>query len=339
MRTNGILVSVIAAVTIGIFSATAAADSYADNPEAVQWIHRLAQRDGYDESYLLSLLASVTKDNEVLAKISRPAEKTKPWYEYRTIFDDTERTENGKRFLHEHADDLNRAAAVYGVDPAIITAILGVETRYGKVTGKTPVFRALATLCFDYPQRADFFCQQLDYFFRFAKREDKNPLNLLGSYAGAMGMPQFMPSSYYNDAVDFDGDGKIDLWHNSADVIGSVAHYLAKRGWQKNGPYVELLPAKPDLPSFARTHKPEIALKRLLADKNLKNDRNIIQRIGKYRGEKVGGLILDVDLNQKQYWLTYNNFYVITRYNSSPLYAMAVVELANRIKSNQQESK
>lgn len=338
MITRLILVSVITVITIGIFSAQAA-DSYADNPQAIQWMHRLAQRDGYDQAYLLSLLGAVSRDDEVLAKISRPAEKIKPWYEYKNIFSDTQRTENGKQFFAAHRAVLNRAASVYGVDLSVIVAILGVETRYGKLTGTTPVFRALATLCFDYPPRADFFCQQLDYFLRFAKREDKNPLSLLGSYAGAMGMPQFMPSSYYDDAIDFDGDGSIDLWHSTADVIGSVAHYLAKRGWQKNGPYIQLLPVKPDLASFAQTHKPQIAIKRLLQDKNLKNDRNIIQRIGKYSGEKVGGLILDVAANEKQYWLTYNNFYVITRYNTSPLYAMAVIELANRIKLNQQESK
>jgi len=315
-----------------------AADTYGDNPVAVKMMQDLAKRDGYDGEYLQALLLAVSRDDSVLEKISRPAEKTKPWYEYRKIFEDQARTDDGVAFWREHEAALVKAEKEYGVDPAIIVAILGVETRYGKVTGSTPVWQSLLTLCIDYPPRAPFFCEQTDYFLRLAKRENRNPLAIKGSYAGAMGMAQFMPSSYYNDAVDFDGDGQVDLWHSAEDAIGSIAHYLQVRGWQKGGRYNYQLALEPSIAEFGKGHKPDFKIGTLLQDARLKDDVDLIKEIGDNADETVGSLVIDASAQEKSWWITYNNFYVITRYNASPLYAMAVGDLADRIR-HKRESK
>ncbi|MDO4642810.1 MAG: lytic murein transglycosylase B [Cardiobacteriaceae bacterium] len=331
MKKNWLIASMAIFSSVPLLAA-----NYGDRPEAVKMMNELADRDGYDKMYLRSLLLAVGRDDSVLEKISRPAEKTKPWYEYRKIFEDQERTDNGVIFWRNNAEALQRAEAQYGVDPAIIVAILGVETRYGKVTGNTPVFATLLTLCLDYPARAPFFCEQTDYFLRLAKRENRNPLSVKGSYAGAMGMAQFMPSSYYNDAVDFDGDGKVDLWHSPTDAIGSIAHYLQVRGWQKNGRYKYQLPSMPSNGNFGKDHKPSFKISELLLDEQLKNNVNLIKEIGNNTDEMVGSLVVDSSEHEKAWWISYNNFYVITRYNASPLYAMAVVDLADRIRQKRE---
>lgn len=301
--------------------------SYAYNASAMQRAHQLAVNEGFDEAYLQSLLLATYKDQSVLRKISRPAEKTKTWAEYRPIFLDQKRIENGVVFWQAHADTLQRAYAEFGVDPAIIVAILGVETRYGKVTGDTPVFAALSTLCFDYQPRAAFFCAQWDDFLRMAKQENFNPLPIKGSYAGAMGMAQFMPSSYLGDAVDFDDDGQIDLWHSADDAIGSIANYLANRGWQRDGKIVERLTQKPQVSHFGRTHKPYFARNSLF------NDESVTNSSSSKNTELVGSLVLQ-GADGEEWWLTHHNFYVITRYNTSPLYAMAVYQLAQHIQNH-----
>ncbi|MDO4777464.1 MAG: lytic murein transglycosylase B [Cardiobacteriaceae bacterium] len=316
-------------------SLPAAAASYLDRPEAIALMHDIAEAQGMDEHYLQTLLAAIHRDDSVLEKISRPAEKTKTWAEYRPIFLDEARIQNGVAFWERHAEALARAEQEYGMDPAIIVAIVGVETRYGKVTGSTPVLQALATLCFDYPKRAAFFCEQVDYFLRLAKRENFNPLRIRGSYAGAMGMAQFMPSSYFNDAIDYDGDGVINLWESPQDAIGSIANYMKVRGWQAGGSLVYRLPSLPEGHALLENHQPHMALAELRVDETLKNDENFIKWTANHRGEKVGGLEL-TGVDGKEYWLTHNNFYVITRYNTSPLYAMAVIDLARRIVEERQ---
>ena len=315
-------------------SATAFA-SYLERDDVLAFMQQLAARENMDESYLQSLVAAVGKDEEVLAKIARPAEKTKTWAEYRPIFLDEARITNGVAFWNQHAEALDKAAEEYGVDPSIIVAIIGVETRYGKVTGTTPVFRSLMTLCFDYPPRAPFFCEQVDYFLRLSQREDFNPLRIKGSYAGAMGMAQFMPSSYFNDAIDYDGDGVINLWESPADAIGSIGNYLKVRGWQKGGQLVHRLPAAPAHATLLDKHEPHVGVAELALDGTLKNDQNFILWTQKNAGEKVGGLKL-TGADGEEYWLTHNNFYVITRYNTSPLYAMAVIDLAAHIVEKRQ---
>lgn len=309
--------------------------SYAYREEALARAHRLAENEGFDEAYLQSLLLAVEPDQSVLTKISRPAEKTKTWGEYRPIFLDQARINNGVAFWMQHAETLARAEEEFGVDAAVIVAIIGVETRYGKVTGNTPAFAALSTLCFDYPKRAAFFCEQWDGFLRLARRENWNPLQINGSYAGAMGMAQFMPTSYSNDAIDYDGDGKVDLWLSADDAIGSIANYLVNRDWQRGGQYVEQLSEQPTLAHFGQSHKPYFEKSTLQLEKQA-NEKIVTNKKGSENSEMVGSLVLQ-GVDGEQWWLTYHNFFVITRYNTSPLYAMAVVDLATQLRKQREE--
>lgn len=315
---------------LGVFMCVPVFASYAERDEALEMVHELAQEHDYDEAYLQFLLGAIEKDEEVLRKISKPAEKTKQWFEYRPIFVESSRIENGVAFWQAHGETLKKAEKEFGVDADIIVAILGVETRYGKVMGKTPVLQALATLCFDYPQRAEFFCQQFDYFLRLSKAQDFDPLSIMGSYAGAMGMAQFMPSSYVDDAIDYDGDGRVDLWGSVEDAIGSIGNYLANRGWVSGGKLVESLPVQPSLPNFGQSHFPSIAVSDLLKDEAIIHEGSALEWLAMISEPQLGGLILQEE-HESQWWLTYYNFGVLTRYNSSPLYAMAVIELADEI--------
>lgn len=312
-------------------SETPQAEVY-DSPEALAWAKSTAKKHGLKAADIEALLAQTERNEGVLKKISRPAEKSKPWHEYRLIFADEARLQGGIDFYREHEALLNAAAQQYGVDPFIITAILGVETRYGKITGKTHVLSALATLCFDYPPRAAFFCDELAHFFRLSQREDWDASSIKGSYAGAMGMAQFMPSSYFNDARDGDGDGKIDLWRSPADAIFSIAHYLKKRGWQAHDTrYAKRFPNRGGLNHWGKGAKPYFVLSEI--NEALIHDADVIDWLNQNRQEKMGSLVFVEEMGES-YWLTYHNFYVITRYNTSPMYAMAVVNLAENIRKN-----
>lgn len=314
------------------FSFPILADSYANNNDAKA--RMIALSENYPElelNYLFYLLSEIQRDDRVLELISRPAERVRPWFEYQKIFADEDRLEKGIAFYKNHQKVLEEIEALYGVDPFVIVAILGVETRYGKVVGSTDVLQALATLCLDYPPRAPFFCSEWEYFLRLSYRENWNPLSKKGSYAGAMGMAQFMPSSYFNDTVDFDEDGVVDLWQSPEDAIASIAFYLKKRGWQKEGKLYYPLPLKPDLPFFDNQHKPSFMLYDLALDSVLQNEENFISWLNHQENEMVGSLILQGEEGDLPF-VTYNNFYVITRYNTSPMYAMAVSNLADAIR-------
>lgn len=311
--------------------------SYGSNPQVVSHMETLAADEGMDLRYLESLLLALHRDDSVLKKISTPAEKRLAWSEYQKIFLDAARINNGVKFYDDNLKWFTKAYQQFGVDPFIIAAIIGVETRYGKVTGNTPALASLATLCFDYPPRAPFFCSEFDHLLELSKRENWNPLQIQGSYAGALGMAQFMPSSYLNDAIDFDGDGHVNLWASPADAIGSVANYLKNRGWQKDGKLVFPLAQPLENPDFGQTHEPKLPTAAVLADKSLENDQNLINWLGETPPQYLGSLVLQGQ-EKKLYYLTANNFFVITRYNTSPLYAMAVVRLASLIKDNVKDS-
>ncbi|UJF24295.1 lytic murein transglycosylase B [Suttonella sp. R2A3] len=326
---------VLAMVATGEEAETVNENSYAFRDEALARANALAENEGFDEAYLQSLLLAVEPDESVLEKISRPAEKTKTWAEYRPIFLDQARIDNGVAFWDEYAEVLSRAEETFGVDPAIVVAIIGVETRYGKVTGNTPAFAALSTLCFDYPKRAAFFCEQWDEFLRLARRENWNPLQIQGSYAGAMGMGQFMPTSYTNDALDYDGDGKVDLWNSADDAIGSVANYLANRDWESGGKYVERLEEAPTAEHFGQSHKPYFD-RNSLFEKKQEDEQIVMEQKGAETPVMVGSLVLE-GLEGEEWWLTYHNFFVITRYNTSPLYAMAVIDLAAELREQRED--
>lgn len=310
-----------------LFTLPSSAEAFHQRPEVQDFLREASQIYQLNEAYLLDLLAHVESNEEILKFINRPAEKTKAWYEYRRIFLDEDRIRSGRAFMQRNQAWLQRAEEDYGVPASIIAAIIGVETRYGKVTGRYSVLQALATLAFDYPPRADFFRSELVDFFRLCQREGFDPLALRGSYAGAMGIAQFMPSSYYHDAIDFDGDGIIDLWGSEADAIGSVAAYLQRRGWDKNAHFVLRMPEMSAHYSGQNQIQPFRSVAQWQA---LGVD---FSSFAVDSSEKFGILALQESAGQTAYWLTGQNFYAITLYNTSPMYAMVVLELAHFFES------
>ena len=307
-----------------------AGQGYEERPEVQSFIEEQAETADFDPQQLLAIFAQVEKQQSILDAMSNPAE-AKPWYEYRKIFLTDKRADAGVDFWREHASDLERAANTYGVDPEIIVAIIGVETFYGKRTGKYRVINALSTLGFDYPPRAAFFRKELAQYLLLARDEGWDMLNPKGSYAGAMGMGQFIPSSYRAYAVDFSGDGKRDLW-NTTDAIGSVANYFSRHGWTKGEGVATRLASDQS--------RDEVA-ERMKTDPKPSYDRDDLSRHGLLPEDMPGGegpfsVIALEAKDGNEYWIGQNNFYVITRYNRSPLYAMAVYQLSQEIKRRYQ---
>lgn len=291
------------------------------------FIDEVSEREGFNAAELRGLFKDIERQEAALEAIARPAELL-PWHRYRPIFITAERIEGGVAFLREHAELLGRAEREYGVPPAIITAIIGVETYYGRHEGGYPVLDTLATLAFDYPPRADFFRRELAQFLLLARNEGLDPRAVHGSYAGAMGMPQFISSSYRRYAVDFDGDGRRDLWDSTADAIGSVAAYLARHGWEAGAPIATRVhpgPAGTGYRSLLRTGlEPRVTLAELRA-----------AGIGVESADGGDERFTVIELEGgegREVWVGWRNFYVITRYNHSPLYAMAVYQLAERVR-------
>jgi len=294
------------------------------------FIAEMAQRHGFDPAQLEAWFKAARVRNDIIDAISRPAE-SKPWYQYRPIFLQTARIEGGVAFWNQNAELLERAEEIYGVPPQIITAILGVETRYGSRQGSYRVMDSLVTLAFNYPPRAAFFKSELEQYLLLTREEGVDPLSLTGSYAGAMGQTQFIASSFRHYAIDFDGDGKRDLWHNTADAIGSVANYFKEHGWERGGAVA--------VPVTVSGGHPQA-----LVDKGLKPSLKVVdlQRQGIVMAQALRGdeRVALIALEQKQgpeYWAGLQNFYAITRYNHSPLYAMAVYQLSEEIRARHDE--
>jgi membrane-bound lytic murein transglycosylase B len=242
------------------------------------------------------------------------------WREYRPIFVTSKRIGRGNDFLRLHHEILQRAEKEYGVPAEIITAIIGVETYYGRLSGKTQVFDSLVTLGFDYPPRSRFFLSELEQFLLLTREEDIDVSVVRGSYAGAMGMPQFISSSYRQYAVDFDGDGKRDLWNSTADVIGSVANYFKVHGWKSGGQVVVPARVKGQIEETRNKLKPHTSISDLAA-------QGVVPEVAVDDSAKATVITLK-GKRGKEYWLGLDNFYVITRYNHSALYAMAVYQLS-----------
>jgi len=296
-------------------------------PQVNSFIIEMANRHGFSSVKLRAIFDQVELRPEIITAMTRPAE-SKPWFEYRTIFITPERINGGMEFWDKHQDALNLAEARYGVDPAIIIAIIGVETRYGAKMGNYRVMDALTTLAFQYPKRAPFFRSQLEEYLLLTRKESIDPLSGKGSYAGAMGIPQFMPTSFRDFAVDFDGDGRRDLWNNPSDAIGSVANYLRRNGWQPNLPIAtaaEISPGAKVAGLISKNPKPNTPLERLKAA-GIRTSKPI-------SGNPAVALLRFDGKDADEYWLCFQNFYAITRYNHSPLYALAVYQLSQEIKS------
>jgi membrane-bound lytic murein transglycosylase B len=306
-------------------AAEPARGDYAQRADVKAFIEHVARRHGFDAQALEALFQGVRRQKSILKAIARPAE-AKPWYQYRKIFLNPDRIQGGVRFWDEHADTIERASREYGVDPEIIVAIIGVETLYGKRTGRYPVLDALATLGFDYPKRGKFFRGELEQFLLLAREERMDPKAIKGSYAGAMGMGQFIPSSYRAYAVDFDGDGRRDLW-DPEDAIGSVANYFKRHGWKAEAPVA--VRARVQGEAFRKLprkgSKPVVPVS-MLASHGVRPVSGGLDGVS-----KVVFLEYDKGPARKEYWIGFDNFYVITRYNRSPLYAMAVYQLSREI--------
>ena len=305
-----------------------AADTYETNPAALALVDELVSEEGFDRDQLLRVFADAERQQSILEAIARPAEKTKPWYEYRAIFLTEKREKEGLAFFAEHAETLARAEETYGVPAEIIVAIIGVETLYGRITGSYRVIDALSTLAFDYPKRSPFFTKELKSYLMLTREQGFDPLTLKGSYAGAMGYGQFMPSSYLSYAVDFDGEEVIDIWNNPVDAIGSVANYFKRHGWRTDAQVVSAADAAADAPQdwFVSSRK-DLKPVRTVAQFA---EAGIVPRAETDPAAMATAMKFELE-DGYEYWLGLHNFYVITRYNHSAMYAMSVYQLSQRI--------
>jgi membrane-bound lytic murein transglycosylase B len=304
---------------------------FSERTDVQTFINSMVVEHQFDRQILIKTFENFESSDDIIKKITKPAESL-TWDRYRGIFLNEKRIKNGVLFWDKHQESLTQAERKYGTPASVIVAIIGVETLYGESKGNYPVLQALATLAFDYPQRAAFFRQELREYLLLTRDQKIDPITMTGSYAGAIGVPQFMPSSYRKFAVDFDNSGSIDLVNNVTQSIGSVSNYLQKHGWQANQPiahqaiingeqYKKLAIAKYNAPlpnidlSILRSHGVDVKTK--LMPENTKSL----------------SFIEFVNDNGKEYWLGEQNFYAITRYNHSSSYAMAVHQLSEAIKT------
>ncbi|GHB10842.1 lytic murein transglycosylase B [Salinicola rhizosphaerae] len=320
------------AISAGAGQSVAAADSGFDpdtHPDVREMLDSLAQQ-GLPADKLVATMRQAQLRPQVLDAMSHAAERRLRWDEYRDIFIQPARIRQGVAFLRAHREALARAQREYGVAPEVIVAILGVETQYGRHKGTHRVLDSLSTLAFHHPSRGAFFRGELEAFLQITLGQGVDPTTEVGSYAGAMGYPQFIPTSYQAYAVDFDGDGIKDLWNDPVDAIGSVANYFAKHGWQPDRAVLVEARGPHEPPSsiaFNRTEPPDTSVQALA-------DVGIVPTAGDLEPtDDVTPLALDFADGHVRYVLGLKNFYVITRYNHSHLYAMAVATLAQRIQT------
>ena len=289
-----------------------------------QFIRQMVQKHTFKQAELEELFQKAKLHPSILEAISRPAEG-KAWFDYRPIFVTPSRTKGGIKFWKKYKTPLEQANNTYGIPEEIIVSIIGVETRYGKHTGRYPILDSLSTLAFAYPPRSKFFKSELEQYLLMTREERLDPLALKGSYAGAMGMPQFISSSFRRYAVDFDKSGQRNLWESPTDAIGSVANYFKKHRWHTGEP----------IATKVKVHGERY---RLLLSKGIKPnktqqellDNGVILPEGLPANIK-GRLLAFETKSGPEYWVVWHNFYVISRYNHSALYSMAVFQLSEKI--------
>jgi len=306
--------------------------AYADiavRPEVAAFIQDVSARRHLETGELNKLFGQVVTQKKIADAMDRPAE-SKPWWEYRKILLTESNIQGGIEFWKRNRAALDEASSRYGVAPEMIVAIIGAESRYGEYLGNYRVIDALSTLAFDYPRRAEYFRRELEEYLLLCQEDSINPLQPHGSYAGAMGMPQFMPSSYRQYATDLDGDKRRNIWTNPADAIASVANYFAHSDWHKGEPVA--FPVKingefhgqPD-----RSVKLETSLDELR--------KQGVEINGPLPGSTKASLLVLEQQTGPEYWLALHNFQVITRYNHSHLYAMAAYQLGQEILARRKE--
>ena len=326
------LAALLAFALSSSITATASAAPYVEREDVRQFIVEMVDRHGFVRKELRTLFSKARFQPAVIKAITPPTEpRAKSWQAYRALFLTPQRIEAGVEFREQQREVLARATALYGVPEEIIVAIIGVETVYGRNTGSYRVIDALTTLAFDYRPRAAFFRGELEHYLLYARDAGIDPLALKGSYAGAIGIPQFMPGSYRRYAVDLDGDGKQDLSGSFADAIGSVANFLKSHGWEADQPVALAAQAQGD-------HY------RQLVDAGIKPAYRYgdlaqfgVNASGEARADAPCALIeLETPGETSEYLVGFSNFYVLTRYNRSSMYAAAVLELAQAVKSAHQ---
>lgn len=330
--------------SLALFFAVPSAHSVA-LPGIPEFIDEMVARHQFKRDELESAFAHAQHIPSVIEAISRPA-TSKPWLEYRAAFVNPQRIRLGLEFWHKYRNTLRRAEQTYGVPQDVIVAVIGVETIYGQDAGSFRTLDALTTLAFDYPQRAGFFRSELENYLLLAREQQFDLLAIRGSYAGALGIPQFMPSSYRNYAVDFNGNRKINILREARDAIGSVANYLNGYGWisDESGDAQVAGAGRSPLHKNQPGPMPPIAVRAQVSEEICAGDITMPRPVAAWsEAGIVPGLNLPPDLaarlidftlgEEKEFWLVFNNFEVITRYNNSDYYAMSVFQLAEELKA------
>ena len=333
---NRIIYSLKAALVVAlsiISPSSALADEAAalQRPGMIDFVNDMMVKYEFDRASLNAILSQARFQESIVIAISKPAE-AKPWEQYHPLFVNPARINNGVRFWRDHDEALTRARHEYGVPESIITAIIGVETSYGKNTGSYRVLDALTTLAFSYPPRAEYFRSELEQFLLLARDGALDPLSLKGSYAGAMGIGQFMPGSYRRYAVDFDHDGRRDIGRDMTDAIGSIGNYFKMHGWQTGQPVA--VRAQVTGEQYQALLNEGLEPRRSLTE---------LKALGvapqqKISGDPLAALFKLETKNGPEYWLGFKNFYVITRYNRSIHYAMSVYQLSSGIEDAYQQA-
>jgi membrane-bound lytic murein transglycosylase B len=298
------------------------------------FVERVHEQHGLERESVLGILGLARIQPPIIEAISRPAERVRPWHEYRAIFMTPERIAAGVEFWTPHRERIGQIAAETGVPGEILVGIIGVETFYGRIIGRYRVLDALATLAFEYPPRSAFFARELEQFLLLVREQGLEIETPVGSYAGAMGLPQFIPSSYRAYALDGDGDGIVDLWHSIDDILASVANYFRVHGWRAGEPVVA--------PAVTGAADPGV-----LADQGLAPSTTV----GRLWSAGIGlagpaplapsaaaGLFALEHEDGLRYWAGFHNFYVITRYNRSLMYALVVHQLGEAVRARIEEA-
>lgn len=306
--------------------------NYSERPDVKQFIQQMAVKHNFNKQQLAQLFSQVKTNQKILNTMSTPGEGL-PWYRYRALFVTKARAQQGAAFWQQHGSELAAAQKYYGVDSAIILGILGVETNYGVTQGSYPVIESLSTLAFDYPPRATYFRGELEQFLLLTREMALDPLSVNGSYAGAIGAPQFMPTSYRTYAVDYNKKGYSDLMRNYGDVVYSVANYFKGKGWTPGQPVA--VKARVVGQDYLK-----------LLQKGLKSSPMTIAQLKQYGvystvpmpAQEKASLLSLLGENGPEFWIVFHNFNVIMRYNTSPRYAMAVYQLADWIRSLHQHN-
>ena len=333
------------------FSSSIFAD-YSEHPEAQDIIDTLVKEHGFDRSYVIQILKTAKKQDRILESMSSPAEFTWTWNRYKKLFLEEKRISNGKKFIKENSTLFKRVEDEFGVPKEIITSILGVETRYGKIKGGYRVLDSLATLGFDFPRRSKFFKSELIQFFILTRENNLDINTVQGSYAGAMGYGQFISSSYRAYAIDYDGDGYADLFNSVPDAVASIANYLQKHGWKRDGTIVQ----KVEINKVNKTYNHQTNLKKFiplqftegLEEKYIIKDGDSLLSIAITNNLELQQLSTLNNIKNKNliksgqtillskpkdiYFIGDDNFIAITKYNRSHFYAKAVYDLSLEFK-------